>query len=70
MTSDDKPGTMISIELDENDDLLPHYDLDYSKAKPNRFVKAYKKGVTITIITEREDSDNANQSDDLERETK
>ncbi len=40
----------MQIELDENDDLLPHYDLDYSKAKPNRFAEAYKKGVTFRII--------------------
>lgn len=44
--------------LDENDDLLPHYDFDYSKAKPNRFAAAYKKGVTIRIIgKDKDDSD-------------
>jgi hypothetical protein len=30
-------------ELD--DELLPHYDFDYSKAKPNRFAKRYNKTV-------------------------
>ena len=27
------------------DDLKPHYDFDYSKAKPNRFAEKYKKMV-------------------------
>ncbi len=44
----------MGIELDENDDLLPHYDLDYSKVKPNRFAEAYKKGVTIRITGSKE----------------
>lgn len=29
------------IKLDENDDLLTHYDLDFSKANPNRFAEKY-----------------------------
>lgn len=40
----------MQIELDENDDLLPEYDFDYSKARPNRFAEEYKKGVIINII--------------------
>lgn len=28
-----------------DDDLRPHYDFDYSKAKPNRFAEKYKKMV-------------------------
>jgi hypothetical protein len=35
----------MQIELDENDDLLPEYDLDYSKSKPNRFAEKYNKMV-------------------------
>lgn len=35
----------MQIELDENDDLLPEYDLDFSKSKPNRFADKYKKMV-------------------------
>jgi hypothetical protein len=27
----------IPVAMTEDDDLLPHYDIDYSKAKPNRF---------------------------------
>jgi hypothetical protein len=33
----------MQIELDENDDLLPEYDLDFSEAKPNRFAEKYNK---------------------------
>jgi hypothetical protein len=33
----------MQIKLDENDDLLPEYDLDFSKSKPNRFAEKYKK---------------------------
>jgi len=32
---------MSMIEIDENDDLLPHYDFDYSKSEPNRFAPKY-----------------------------
>lgn len=35
----------MQIELDENDDLLPEYDLDFSKSKPNRFAETYHKTV-------------------------
>lgn len=31
-------------EIDK-DELKPHYDFDYSKAKPNRFAEKYKKMV-------------------------
>lgn len=51
------------IELDENDDLLPHYDFDYLKAKPNRFAEAYKKGVTTPRIQERNESNESEQTD-------
>lgn len=30
-------------ESDENDDLLPEYDLDFSKSKPNRFAEKYNR---------------------------
>ncbi len=35
----------MQIKLDENDELLPHYDFDYSKSKPNRFAEKYNKMV-------------------------
>lgn len=30
---------------EKEDDLRPHYDFDYSKAKPNRFAEKYNKMV-------------------------
>jgi len=54
------------IELDENDGLLPHYDLDYSKAKPNRFAEAYKEGVTTRIIR-KEENESDERIENLER---
>jgi hypothetical protein len=35
----------MQIKLDENDDLLPEYDLDFSRSKPNRFAEKYNKMV-------------------------
>lgn len=35
----------MQIELDEKDNLLPEYDLDFSKSKPNRFAEKYSKMV-------------------------
>ena len=35
----------MQIELDENDDLFPEYDLDYSKSKSNRFAENYARMV-------------------------
>ena len=35
----------MQIGLDENDDLFPEYDLDFSKSKPNRFAEKYNKMV-------------------------
>ncbi len=35
----------MQIKLDENDDLLPEYDLDFSKSKPNRFAEKYNSMV-------------------------
>ena len=31
------------MEMDKNDDLLPEYNLDYSKSKPNRFAEKYNQ---------------------------
>lgn len=36
--------------MDENDDLLPEYDLDYSKSKPNRFAEKYRQTQQRTIV--------------------
>ncbi|HMQ03935.1 MAG TPA: hypothetical protein PKD26_08460 [Pyrinomonadaceae bacterium] len=35
----------MTIKLDENDDLLPEYDLDFSKSKSNRFAEKYNQMV-------------------------
>ena len=35
----------MQIKLDEKDDLLPEYDRDFSKAKPNRFAEKYNRMV-------------------------
>lgn len=35
----------MQIKLDGNDDLLPEYDLDFSKSKPNRFAEKYNRMV-------------------------
>ena len=35
----------MQIKLDENEDLLPEYDLDFSRSKPNPFAEKYNKMV-------------------------
>jgi len=35
----------MQIKLDENDDLLPEYELDFSKSEPNRFAEKYNRMV-------------------------
>ena len=37
------------MQMDENDELLPEYDLDFSKSKPNRFAEKYN-GMKITVM--------------------
>ena len=39
------------MKMDENDDLLPEYDLDYSKSKPNRFAEKYHQ-MRRTVVLE------------------
>lgn len=34
----------------EEDDLLPHYDFDYSKAKPNRFAERMKEDSLVVVL--------------------
>ena len=31
------------MQMGENDELLPEYDLDFSKSKPNRFAEEYHR---------------------------
>ncbi len=35
---------------DENDELLPEYDLDYSKSKPNRFAEKYQQMQRMVVL--------------------
>lgn len=36
--------------MDENDELLPEYDLDYSKSKPNRFAAKYSQTQRTIVL--------------------
>ena len=38
----DSKNRVVPITMTDDDDMLPHYDLDFSKAKPNRFAKRAK----------------------------
>lgn len=38
------------MKMDENDELLPEYDLDYSKSKPNRFAEKYNEMKRTVIL--------------------
>lgn len=42
--------------MDENDELLPEYDLDYSKSKPNRFAEKYQQ-MQRTIVLDSDVAD-------------
>ncbi len=38
------------MQMNENDELLPEYDLDYSKSKPNRFAEKYNKTMRTVVL--------------------
>lgn len=38
------------MKMDENDELLPEYDLDYSKSKPNRFAEKYRRTQRAVVL--------------------
>ena len=38
------------MQMDKNDELLPEYDLDYSKSKPNRFAEKYKQMQRTVVL--------------------
>ncbi len=42
--------------MNENDELLPEYDLDFSKSKPNRFAEKYNR-MTITVTLDSDVAD-------------
>lgn len=35
---------------DENDDILPEFEVDYSRAKPNRFTKGLQKHQKMVVL--------------------
>lgn len=37
-------------KLDENDELLPEYDFDYSKSKPNRYAAKYRQMQRTVVL--------------------
>ena len=38
------------MQMYENDELLPEYDLDYSKSKPNRFAEKYNRMQRTVVL--------------------
>ena len=38
------------MKMDENDELLPEYDFDYSKSKPNRFAEKYNRMQRTVVL--------------------
>ena len=38
------------MQMDKNDELLPEYDLDFSKSKPNRFAEEYNRTKRTVIL--------------------
>ena len=38
------------MKMNENDELLPEYDLDYKKSKPNRFPAEYQKMQRTVVL--------------------
>jgi len=44
------------MKMDESDELLPEYDLDYSKSKPNRFAEKYQQ-MQRTIVLDSDIAD-------------
>ncbi len=38
------------MKMDENDELLSEYDLDYSKSKPNRFAEKYQQMQRTVVL--------------------
>ncbi len=45
------------MKMDEKDELLPEYEFDYSKSKPNRFAEKYNQTQRTIIL----DSDIADE---------
>jgi hypothetical protein len=52
------------MEMDENDELLPEYDLDYSKSKPNRFAEKYQR-MQRTVVLDSDVAENFPSSESV-----
>jgi hypothetical protein len=52
------------MQMDENDELLPEYDLDYSKSKPNRFAAKYQQ-IQRTVVLDSDIADNFPSSESV-----
>jgi hypothetical protein len=44
-----KSSTKHSVRRHSKDDLRPHYEFDYSKAKPNRFARVKKEQMVVLL---------------------
>ena len=42
--------TAPALKRDTPDELRPHYDFDYSKAKPNRFASRFSEGAVAVVL--------------------
>lgn len=45
------------MKMDKNDELLPEYDLDYSKSKPNHFAAKYQQ-MQRTVVLDNDVAEN------------
>ncbi len=45
------------MKMDENDELLPEYELDYKQSKPNRFAEKYQQ-MQRTIVLDSDVAEN------------
>lgn len=39
----------MKMQMDENDELLPEYELDFSKSKPNSYAEKYRR-MKLTVL--------------------
>ena len=52
------------MKMDENDELLPKYDLDYSKSKLNRFAAKYQQ-MRRTVVLDSDVAENFPSSESV-----
>lgn len=44
------PTSSVEVEQVDDDELLPEYDLDYSKARPNRFAGKIDRSQVVVML--------------------